>query len=299
MGELIEKFLIYLKIEKNSSPWTQKKYLEDLIQFSNFLKEQNRSIEDIDHLILRSFLAVLQEKGYARTSIARKLSALRTFIRFVNRENNFNLNHKLSVSTPKLGKKLPGFLYLFEVTALLESPDTGTVLGSRDKAILEVLYAAGIRVSELVGLNTEDVDLNSRIIRVFGKGSKERIALIGRYAEDSLRLYIGSGRKKLLENRKYSYNDDGALFLNKYGFRITDRSIRRIIDKYIKKSAIKTKASPHTIRHSFATHLMDRGADLRIVQELLGHVNISSTQVYTHLTKEAIKKTYNLTHPRA
>jgi len=151
----------------------------------------------------------------------------------------------------------------------------------------------------LVGLNTGDIDLNSRVLRVYGKGSKERIVLIGRYAEDSLCSYLKSSRLKLLENRKNSYNDGKALFLNKYGFRITDRSIRRIIEKYIKNSAVKTKASPHTIRHSFATHLMDAGADLRTVQELLGHVNISSTQIYTHLTKEAVKKTYNSAHPRA
>ncbi|PKM81370.1 MAG: tyrosine recombinase [Firmicutes bacterium HGW-Firmicutes-13] len=299
MGELIEKFIIFLKIEKNSSPWTQKKYFEDLVQFSNFLKEQNILIENLDHLILRRFLAVLQKKGYARTTVARKLSALRSFIRFINRENDFKINHKLSVSTPKLGRKLPNFLYLSEVIALLESPDANTVLGNRDRAILEVLYAAGIRVSELVGLNTGDIDLNSRVLRVYGKGSKERIVLIGRYAEDSLCSYLKSSRLKLLENRKNSYNDGKALFLNKYGFRITDRSIRRIIEKYIKNSAVKTKASPHTIRHSFATHLMDAGADLRTVQELLGHVNISSTQIYTHLTKEAVKKTYNSAHPRA
>ncbi len=296
--DILEDFSNFLKIEKNASIWTQKKYLEDLEQFSIFLEQHHRSFQCMDHLIIRHFLSALQKKGYARTTVARKLSAIRSFIRYMNRENNSVANERLSFFTPKRGKNLPKFLYLSEVLTLIESPDINTVAGSRDRAILETLYASGIRVSELVGLNLENVDLGSRLLKVRGKGNKERIVLIGKYAESSLGSYLGLSRIKLLEKRKDELQEK-AVFLNKYGSRLTDRGVRRVIEKYINKASVKTKASPHTIRHSFATHLLDAGADLRTVQELLGHVNLSSTQIYTHLTKENVKRIYNSAHPRA
>lgn len=302
MKKILEEFLIYLKIEKNSSPRTQRKYLEDLKQFEEFLQEKKIQLEDLDHILIRHFLASLQRKGYARRTIARKLSALRTFIHFINREKKFEIADKLVVFTPKMGKNLPGFLYLKELIEFLESPSNDTPAGIRDRAILETLYATGVRVSELVGLDLESIDLEDKIVKVRGKGSKDRIVLIGKYAEEYLVKYMQDGRTRLLEKRiDSSLNSafEKALFLNKYGFRISDRGIRRIVNKYIKKAALLAKASPHTIRHSFATHLLDGGADLRTVQELLGHVNLSSTQIYTHLTRESIKKTYNAFHPRA
>lgn len=296
--DLLDKFIIYLKVERNSSPWTEKKYMEDLQQFTGFLKGQERDMENLDHRIIRKYLAFLQEKGYARASIARKLSALRTYIRFINRETDLKLNHRLSVSTPKLGKKLPDFLYLKELIELLECPDPGTVLGRRDSAILETLYATGIRISELVSLDVNSLSLESKTMKVSGKGAKERIVLFGRYAENALSVYLEDSRAFLLNKRKDNFPEP-ALFLNRFGDRLSDRSIRRMLDKYISLTSFKTKISPHTIRHSFATHLLDAGADLRSVQELLGHVNISTTQIYTHLTREGIKKIYNKTHPRS
>ncbi|WP_241423084.1 tyrosine recombinase XerC [Candidatus Contubernalis alkaliaceticus] len=296
--DLLDKFIIYLRVERNYSSWTQRKYMEDLQQFIGFLKELNKGIEDLDHLVIRRFLAHLQGQGYARASIARKLSALRTFIRFINRETNLQLNDRLSVNTPKLGKKLPKFLYLEELIDLLESPDPNTVLGRRDSAILETLYAAGIRISELTALDITSISMEKKDIKVMGKGSKERIVLFGQYAENALRTYLEESRFQLLSKRKDT-NPEPALFLNRFGYRLTDRSIRRMMDKYVALTSIKTKASPHTLRHSFATHLMDAGADLRSVQELLGHVNISTTQIYTHLTREGIKKVYDQAHPRS
>ena len=296
--DLLDKFIIYLKVERNSSPWTEKKYMEDLQQFTVFLKGQGRDMENLDHRIIRKYLAFLQEKGYARASIARKLSALRTFIRFINRETDLKLNHRLSVSTPKLGKKLPDFLYLKELIELLECPDPNTVLGRRDSAILETLYAAGIRISELVSLNLNSLSLESKTMKVSGKGAKERIVLFGRHAKIALSAYLEDSRAVLLSKRKDNFPEP-ALFLNRFGSRLSDRSIRRMMDKYISLTSFKTKISPHTIRHSFATHLLDAGADLRSVQELLGHVNISTTQIYTHLTREGIKRIYDKTHPRS
>ncbi|RQD75830.1 MAG: tyrosine recombinase [Candidatus Syntrophonatronum acetioxidans] len=302
MNKILEEFLVYLKIEKNSSLQTQTKYLEDLKQFKAFLEEKKVQVQDLDHILIRHYLAHLQRKGYARRTVARKLSALRTFIHFINREKKFEIPDKLVVFTPKLGKNLPGFLYLTELLELLEAPPDYTSSGIRDRAILETLYATGIRVSELVGLNMDSVDLANKTVKVNGKGNKDRIVLIGKHAEECLLKYKNNSRPGFLEKRmdsSFTPAYEEALFLNKYGFRISDRGIRRIVNKYIKKAAIIAKASPHTIRHSFATHLLDGGADLRTVQELLGHVNLSSTQIYTHLTRESIKKTYNAFHPRA
>lgn len=288
MDRYIEKFINYLRIEKNYSENTVINYKIDLELFKTFIAD--KPLESIDHLSLRRFLALLKERNFSRTSIARKLATLRSFFRFLIREGYLKSNPISGLSTPKLEKKLPIFLTVADVTKLIESPDISDDLGLRDRAILEALYSTGIRVSELVGLNIESMDFIGGTVKVFGKGKKERLIPIGDEALRFIRDYLSA--------RKVS-NEAGPLFLNKSGGRLSARSIRRIIEKYIKNISSKEKISPHTLRHSFATHLLDRGADLRSVQELLGHVNLSTTQIYTHITTERLRDSYKKAHPRA
>ncbi len=289
MQRYIEKFINYLKVERNASDHTVTNYLVDLNGFSAFARE--KKIEEIDHLFLRRFLAELRTKNYSKRTIARKLASLRSFFKFLFREGLIKTNPITAVITPKLDKKLPVFLDVAKAAMLVEAPDTSTVPGLRDRAMLETLYSTGIRVSELVGLSLGDVDLISGVIKVFGKGRKERMTPIGDSAMNAIRKYI--------ETRGPDTRDHDALFLNKSGKRLTDRSVRRVVDKYIKQCSIVEKISPHSLRHSFATHLLDRGADLRSVQELLGHMNLSTTQIYTHVTMETLKNVYDKAHPRA
>lgn len=289
MKRYVDKFIDYLKIEKNMSPHTVVNYSADLLDFKNFLGETK--VENVDHLTLRKFLAHLRAKQYAKTTMARKLASIRSFFKFLHREGHLKKNPASSVFTPKLDKKLPHFLDVSSVAKLLESPDTKNVLGLRDRAIMETLYGSGIRVSELVGLNVEKIDFISGVLKIMGKGRKERLAPIGEKALVAIRNY--------LDKRRQKDTDRYAVFLNKAGRRLRDRSVRRILDKYIRHTSIKEKVSPHTLRHSFATHLLDRGADLRSVQELLGHMNLSTTQIYTHVTPERLKTAYDKAHPRA
>lgn len=295
MEEYITKFSNYLKGEKNVSPHTLKSYSSDLNDFLNFLKKEKipPKVRYIDHLTIRRFLASLQKKGLSHTTLARKLATLRSFFRFLCREEYLEVNPALGTRTPKMAKRLPKFLALSEVFSLLESPDEKSILGLRDRAILELLYATGMRVSELVGLNVGSIDLLGGVAKVWGKGGKERLAPFGREATQALYKY--------LRRREALHPGEGekGLFLNKSGARITARGIRILLDKYIKKASLSQKISPHTLRHSFATHLLDAGADLRSVQELLGHASLSTTQVYTHLTTERLKKIYDKAHPRA
>ncbi|MCG2678278.1 tyrosine recombinase XerC, partial [bacterium] len=289
MEEYITKFSNYLKGEKNVSPHTLKSYSSDLDDFLNFLKKEKipLRIRYIDHLIIRRFLASLQKRGLSHTTMARKLATLRSFFRFLCREEDLEINPALGTRTPKIAKRLPKFLALSEIFTLLESPDEKSILGLRDRAILELLYATGMRVSELVGLNVNNVDLLGGVAKVWGKGRKERLVPFGREATQSLYKY--------LKRRETLHPGEGekGLFLNKSGARISARSIRRLLDKYVKKASLSQKISPHTLRHSFATHLLDAGADLRSVQELLGHTSLSTTQVYTHLTTERLKRIYD------
>jgi len=234
----------------------------------------------------------MQEQGMSRSTMARKLAALRSFVRYLCRENILQNNPIAAVSTPKQDKRLPKFLYPLEIQLLLDAPDVSKPLGLRDKAILETLYAAGLRVSELVGLSINNVYFDEELIKVVGKGSKERIVPLGSQAITSLKDYLHKGRPYLQKNATE------ALFLNKFGTRLTERSVRNIIDKYVKEVALNQKVSPHTLRHTFATHLLNAGADLRSVQELLGHVKLSTTQIYTHVTTENIQQVYHETHPR-
>ena len=289
MRRFIKRFINYLEIEKDASLHTVKNYKIDLEEFSDYIND--RPLGEITHIILRTWLANLRKKGYKKSTIARKLASLRSFFKFAVREGYIDTNPAVSLSTPKQEKKLPTFLTIDEVIKLIEAPHDEDKNGLRDKAILETLYSTGIRVGELVSLNVEDVDFIGGIIKVKGKGKKERIIPIGDKALKAIRNY--------LDRRKVISKQSRSLFLNTRGKRINPRSVCRIVDKYIKMVSKKQGVSPHTLRHSFATHLLDRGADLRSVQELLGHANLSTTQIYTHISSRRLKEVYNKTHPRA
>jgi tyrosine recombinase XerC len=289
MQRYIEKFIRYLEIEKNYSKHTIINYRLDLSDFNKFLGET--PLEKIDYLFLRKYLAILKEKNLGTRSILRHLSTLRSFFRFLTREGYLKTNPILLLSSPKPDKHLPQFLTEEEVIRLIGATFSNKKIDERslrDRAILETFYSTGIRISELVGLSIDDVDFISGVVKVLGKGKKERIAPIGEAALTSIRNYLNK-RKKQTE----------AVFLNKNGKRITDRGVRGIVGKYIRLAGIKQGVSPHTLRHSFATHLLNRGADLRSVQELLGHANLSTTQIYTHLTTDRLKSVYDKAHPRA
>jgi tyrosine recombinase XerC len=295
MKRYIEKFLRYLEIEKNYSPHTLLNYQADLEDFDNFLnsgKEQRAQdeteipLEKVDYLCLRKYLASLKERNLKSRSIARKLSCLRSFFKFLCRDGYLENNPALSLTTLKLDKHLPLFLTEEETVKLLEMPQGDSVRSLRDLAILETFYSTGMRISELVGLNVEDVDLIGGVAK--GKGKRERLLPVGEYALKAIKAYLDKREKK-----------SSTLFLNKNGGRLTTRGVRDIVHKYIRIASLKQGISPHSLRHSFATHLLNRGADLRSVQELLGHVNLSTTQIYTHLTTEKLKSVYDRAHPRA
>lgn len=290
MQRYIEKFKNYLSVEKNYSDHTIKNYLIDLNEFGGFLS--GIDIEKADYILIRKFLGFLKQKNIAKRTIARKLSTLRTFFRFLARDGYIKANPAKNISTPKLDKKLPIFLDEKAVLSLVTAPDKHSFQGARDRAILETLYSSGIRVSELVGIDMNNMDFIGGVVKVLGKGRKERLAPVGDKAISVIREYLE------FRNKKKIFDKD-ALFLNKSGKRITDRGVRRIVHKYIKNTSIKENVSPHTLRHSFATHLLNRGADLRSVQELLGHKNLSTTQIYTHVTMERLKTVYDKAHPRA
>ena len=299
---MIEKlsldFVAKLEHEKGFSEHTLRAYHKDLLQFDNFLKAEKRSsLESINHLLLRRFLAVLRSKNYSKRTIARKLASIRSFFKFLIREGELVANPFEMLRTPKQDKKLPQFLSITDVDVLLKTPDSSSMMGLRDMAIMETLYSTGIRVSELVGLDEGHIDFTSGMIKVQGKGKKERLVPIGSHAINALNEYINSKpRSKKKEEKSVSRSE--PLFLNKYGDRLTARSVARSLDKYLKASGINLLTSPHTFRHSFATHLLDKGADLRSVQEMLGHSSLSTTQVYTHITTERLKNVYDKAHPR-
>ena len=290
MQRYIEKFRKYLSVEKNASSNTINGYLSDLADFSKEVGDKD--IKQIDYLAIRKYMAKMTVDKLAKKSIARKLSTLRSFFRFLYKDGYLTENPALSVATPKLDRKLPVFLDENEVVKFVTAPETSDILGARDRAILETLYAGGLRVSELVGIDLKNMDLIAGLIKVRGKGRVERLAPIGEPAIKALRVYL-----KFRDENELS--DVQALFLNKNGKRLTDRSVRRIVDKYISIASITQKISPHSLRHSFATHLLNKGADLRSVQELLGHKNLSTTQIYTHVSQERLKAVYDKAHPRA
>jgi len=275
-----------MEIEKNYSPHTLLNYRLDLDAFKAFLRDQ--PLEKVDYLALRKYLAALKEKNLGNRTINRKLSSLRSFFRFLAREGFLKANPMLSLSNPKQERHLPVFLTEAETAHLIEAALGEDERGLRDRAILETFYSTGMRISELVGLDAQDIDFIANIVKVRGKGKKERIVPIGDKALTCIQRYLKM-RKKQAQ----------AIFLNKNSRRITSRGVRNIVEKYIRLAGIKQNVSPHTLRHSFATHLLNRGADLRSVQELLGHANLSTTQIYTHLTTERLKSVYDKAHPRA
>lgn len=289
----IAAFLRHLERERNASPHTVRAYAEDLEQFAlHAEKDLGRAAtpSDVDHLLIRSFLARLHRQGLKTTSAARKLAALRTFFRYLCREGILARNPARALLSPRLEKRVPTYLDERDVSLLIEMPGEGEA-AVRGRAILELLYATGIRCSELVGLDLDEIDHGARMIRVLGKGRKERIVPFGTRAGSALEAYLAL--------RSRSAPRTGAVFLNARGGRLTDRSVRLLVAKRVRAVALARKVSPHTLRHSFATHLLERGADLRAIQELLGHASLATTQRYTHVNTRHLLEIYNRTHPRA
>lgn len=322
---VIQEFSNYLKFEKHFSSHTAKCYGADLDQFVGFLTEQDRSEPsggdanpwaasggtatatevqtsvNVDKLLLaadvntiRRFMASLAEQQYSKSTTARKLATLRSFYKFLVKRDYVSSNPVTTIKTPKQDKKLPKFLEYEEVQRLLNTPPANTWLGARDRAILEVLYCTGMRVSELVALNMDDVDFLSEVIHIRGKGKKERISPIGSNALQQIQAYIEYRNKRMANDSDF---DSKVLFANKHGKRLSTRSVRRKMDKYLIEAGLDPSISPHTLRHSFATHMLNNGADLRSVQELLGHQSLSTTQIYTHVSTNQMNEQYHQAHP--
>jgi len=292
----LDSFLEYIESERNFSEHTLRAYSADIVEFVRH-SDRGESLkpDDVDHLMLRRYLAYLRDTGRSRSTIARKLASLRTFFKYLVREEMMEDNPAADMRTPRKEKRLPGVLDEKQVRRLIEQPETDSFLGLRDRAILEILYSTGIRASELVGANIEDVDLLGEVIKVRGKRKKERLAHLGSFAVAAIKDYLDARR---LQPRAPMF-DKRALIVNRFGKRLSDRSLRRTISKYFRQACLELKVTPHTLRHSFATHLLDRGADLRSVQELLGHESLQTTQIYTHVSTERLKKVYEKAHPRA
>jgi len=293
MQEVFSKYIDYLQVERNASPHTVRNYTRALMEFFDHLRERGiASLKDVNKQTLRDYISGLIERGLAKSSIACRLSAIRSFYRYLMREEMIAVSPVATTVSPRLDRRLPSFLTIEEVKRLIESPDPATPQGLRDRALMEMLYASGLRVSELVNLDVEQVNLHTNEIRVWGKGSKERVVLIGDPAHRALTDYLERGRPELLGKKR-----SDALFVNRYGKRLLARRVQKIIDRYARN--IGKKVHPHMLRHTFATHLLDGGADLKVVQELLGHVDLSSTQIYTHVTQSRARKIYLSAHPLA
>ncbi|WP_099158087.1 tyrosine recombinase XerC [Virgibacillus ndiopensis] len=292
-----DAFIEYLQIEKNASPYTVKYYLNDLETFFTFLKQEGIvNLQEVDTKVVRLFLTTLYDKKLSRRSVSRKISSLRSFYKFLEREENVQINPFLHLTLPKAKKPIPGFLYMKELEKLFETSDITDPIGQRNQAILETLYATGMRVSECQGLTLDSIDFSIGTMFVKGKGRKERYIPFGRFAEIALETYINEGRNQLLEKAKATTN---SVFLNARGGPLTARGIRLILNKMVEQAALTVRIHPHKLRHTFATHMLNAGADLRTVQELLGHESLSSTQIYTHVTKDRLRSVYMNSHPRA
>ena len=321
---LIQQFVNYLRAERHFSPHTSKCYTADLHQFCQHLADPgagggngsppvltatasqpgaegampaglNRQLLEVETETVRGFLSRLRDKNYCKSTVARKLATLRSFYKFLVRRGYLTANPVTPIRTPKQDKRLPKCLDIEQIEKLLSNPDTTTLLGSRDRAMLETLYSTGLRVSELVALNVSDVDLASSVIRVRGKGKKQRVIPLGPGAVQAILHFLDLRRN----DARSSTFDAEALFINKHGQRLSTRSVRRKLDKYLLEAGLDLSVSPHTLRHSFATHMLRQGADLRSVQEMLGHQSLSTTQIYTHLSGETVRKGYDDAHPRA
>jgi integrase/recombinase XerC len=308
MQNHIDEFIRHLKYERNLSEHTLRNYESDLVQFYDHIappdkegKRRNVEISSIDNLTIRDFMASLYEKNKKKSSIHRKVAALRTFFRYLCREGILEANPARMVASPRVERKLPNHLTIQDMIRFIETPELDTVLGKRDRAILEILYASGVRVSELAGLNLSDIDFENQTLRVKGKGRKERIVPFGDHARAAIETYLNVRGELLIDasRERPEKFDPLALFINYQGTRITTRSVARMIDKYVKICAGIHRLSPHALRHSFATHLLDAGADLRTIQELLGHARLSSTQVYTQVSMEKLIEVYDKAHPKA
>ncbi len=293
--KLTEEFINYLSVERGLAENTLESYERDLRQYSEFLlKKGEGGVRGATHDTILAYVSTLKRHGYTPSTISRKIASLRGFYRFLTRERYIDKDPTLNLASPQIEKQLPTVLTTEEVNILLEIPDITTPAGQRDKAMLEVLYATGVRVSELISLKSSDVNLDMGYIRCYGKGSKERIIPIGSIAMRWTKEYMSDGRVKLLQG-----SDSEILFLNRRGSKLTRQGFWKIIKKYAKEANIAKEITPHTLRHSFATHLLENGADLRSVQEMLGHADISTTQIYTHLTRGKLRQIYDKAHPRA
>ncbi|KWW10908.1 recombinase XerC [Peribacillus simplex] len=293
----LSSFIEYLQIEKNSSHYTIENYKRDILEFFLFLDEQGMTdITSVEYFDVRLFLTSLYEKNLSKRTVARKTSCLRSFYKFLLREGDVKDNPFSLVSLPKKDQKLPRFLYEKEMEQLFSSLNKDSPIGKRNNALLELLYATGIRVSECCEIKLHDIDLSLGTVLVHGKGKKDRYVPVGKYAQEAIELYIRTARMEMTSSDAKAHV---YLFVNFRGDPLTPRGVRYILNELIKKSAAEGSLHPHMLRHSFATHLLNNGADIRTVQELLGHSKISSTQVYTHVTKDQLKKVYNATHPRA
>jgi tyrosine recombinase XerC len=294
MDKELREFLDHLRHERNVSTHTLGAYRRDLTQLQGYLAERRSSLKQVNNITIRGFMAARHELGDKKSTLARKLSSIRAFFQYCVKRNWLENNPARMVSTPKQDRPVPPFLSEDEMRRLLELPEGSLPMDLRDRAILEMLYATGIRVSELVGMDCEDVNWGERLIRVRGKGKKERLVPFGAAAEKSLRRYI---------DKRYLFNkgrvEERPLFINKGGSRLSARSVQRMVDKYIRKTAVERNISPHALRHSFATHLLGRGADLRVIQELLGHESLATTQKYTHLDVKKLLEVYRKSHPRS
>ena len=310
MREQLRSFLEYLRLNRNASPNTVRAYRADLSQYLTFLEKRvdrpNVGRSDLDYQGVRAFLGELFERGTAGSSSARKLAAIRSFVRYLRREGILDHDPGALISTPRQTRRIPVHLDVEEMQALLDAPDTTTPLGRRDRAILELFYASGLRLSELVGVDLEDLNLSSRLLRVMGKGGKERIVPFNRTAAGTIRGYLKDRRNLVravtLPQARGSdsrHSRGEPLFVNYRGGRLSTRSVDRLVRRYVLQCSTKLGVSPHALRHSFATHLLERGADLRAIQELLGHSRVTTTQRYTHVSATQLTELYRKTHPRA
>lgn len=298
LNKQIDRFLEYMRSEKNCSSLTLKSYREDLAQFGLFLSGRKEGpaahAGQVDHVMIREFLSQLMSRAYSRKSVQRKLAAVKSFFKFLYLRRMIGANPADLVSSPRLGRNLPRFLYPDEINRMLDSLDADSFEDRRNKALIEVLFSTGVRISELVGMNAEGIDPGTGMVKVRGKGNKERIVILGSRGLESLKKYLLK-RSLFLQGKE----GEEALFINTRGGRLTDRGVRHILKELVRKIALDKKVSPHTIRHTFATTMLNNGCDIRVVQELLGHVNLSTTEIYTHIMKNKLRDVYEQCHPHA
>lgn len=292
--ENLDKFLNYIQKQKNYSLNTIKNYKIDILEFKNYLDKEGINYLTVDYDFIKGYLMWLYERKLSRNSVARKLSSLRSFYKYLFNNDFIDQNPFRYVATPKKEKKLPKYLGIEELETLFNTPDLSASLGQRDRLILEVLYATGVRASELVNIKLDDIDFYKKEIRILGKGNKERIVEFGDYCLEIIKMFINDGRQKILKKHNTT---NCYLIINEHGKKLTTRGVEKIIDNIVKKASLKKHISPHMLRHTFATHLLNEGCDILTVQELLGHESLETTQIYTHVSNEKLRETYLKYHP--